>query len=66
MDEIRGAALLRGVRGEKPVDQKSIADVLLRVAQLAGEFPEIVELDVNPLVARAEGVMAIDVRIAVS
>ncbi len=66
MNEIRGASLLRGVRGEVPSDLKAVRDVLLRVSQLVSEFPEIVELDVNPLIVHAHGAVGIDVRVVVS
>jgi acetyl coenzyme A synthetase (ADP forming)-like protein len=65
MSEIRGALLLRGVRGEAPSDLGAVRDALLRMSQLVSEFPEIVELDVNPLVVHARGAVAIDVRIVV-
>ncbi len=65
MHEIRGAQLLQGVRGEKPSDLKAVREALLRVSQLAGEFPEIVELDVNPLVVHPSGAVAIDVRMVI-
>ncbi len=64
--EIRGAPLLRGVRGEAPSDVSAVRDALLRVSQLVSEFPEIVELDVNPLVVHARGAVAIDVRMVVA
>jgi acetyl coenzyme A synthetase (ADP forming)-like protein len=60
---IRGVALLDGVRGAGPVDQAALEDVVLRVAQLAGDFPEIAELDLNPLLAREDGVVAVDARV---
>jgi acetyl coenzyme A synthetase (ADP forming)-like protein len=66
MNEIRGAPLLRGVRGEAPSDLSAVRDALLRVSQLVSEFPEIVELDVNPLVVRASGAVAIDVRVVIA
>ncbi len=62
MSEIRGAPLLRGVRGEAPSDLAAVRDALLRVSQMVSEFPEIVELDVNPLVVHASGAVALDVR----
>jgi acetyltransferase len=65
MSEIRGAPLLRGVRGEKPSDLAAVRDALLRVSQLVAEFPEIVELDVNPLVVHQRGAVALDVRMVV-
>jgi acetyl coenzyme A synthetase (ADP forming)-like protein len=66
MNEIRGAPLLRGVRGEAPSDLKAVRDALLRVSQLVSEFSEIVELDVNPLIVHARGAVGIDVRVVVS
>jgi len=57
--------VLRGMRGEKPADIKSVVDSLLRLSQLVTDFPEIVELDVNPLMVFPEGSgsCAIDARI---
>ena len=62
MSEIRGAPLLRG---EAPSDLAAVRDALLRVSQLVNEFPEIVELDVNPLVVHAQGAVALDVRMVI-
>ncbi len=66
LNEIRSYKLLRGVRGEKPSDTKAIVDTLLRISQLVTDFPEIVELDINPLLVFEEGrgVMGIDMRLA--
>jgi acetyltransferase len=65
LEEIRARALLDGVRGQPPADKDALVDALLRVGQLAQDFPEIVELDINPLVVypRGEGVIAIDMRL---
>ncbi len=63
--EIRGAPLLRGVRGEKPSDLEAVSEALLRISQLVAEFPEIVEMDVNPLVVHPRGAIAIDVRLVI-
>lgn len=65
LSEIRGAALLRGVRGEAPADVAAVRDALLRISQLVCDFPDIVELDVNPLVVHAHGAVAIDVRMVI-
>ncbi|HEX9893812.1 MAG TPA: acetate--CoA ligase family protein, partial [Gemmatimonadales bacterium] len=59
---IRGVKLLDGVRGAPPVNLTAIEDALLRLAQLAIDFPEIAELDVNPLLATDVGVVAVDGR----
>ncbi|HXG97918.1 MAG TPA: acetate--CoA ligase family protein [Gemmatimonadales bacterium] len=63
---IRGVALLDGIRGAPPVDLAALTDVLLRVSQLAIDHPEITELDVNPLLAFANGVRAVDARVLIA
>jgi len=65
--DIRSFPLLRGVRGEAPADIEGIRDALMRLSQMAMEFPEIVEADVNPLLVRPEGqgVVAVDARITI-
>lgn len=67
ISEIRGFGLLRGARGQKPADIDAIADVLVAVSSLAVEHPEIVELDINPLIVgdSSAGVSAADVRIGI-
>ena len=60
---IRGVRLLDGIRGAPPVDFAALTDALLRVSRLATDFPEIAELDVNPLLAFPSGVAAVDARV---
>ena len=60
---IRASALLYGHRGSAPVDVESLADILLRVSRLADEVPEIAELDLNPVIAQADGAHPVDARI---
>jgi acetyl coenzyme A synthetase (ADP forming)-like protein len=60
---IHGVAILDGVRGAPPVDFAALADTLQRVSQLAVDFPEIAEFDINPLLAFPSGVKAVDARI---
>lgn len=62
---IRTFALLRGVRGEAMADIDAIEDVVLRISQLVTDFPEIVEMDINPLVVHnaGEGAIVLDARI---
>jgi acetyltransferase len=62
---IRGVAILDGIRGAPPVDFAALADVLLRVSQLAMDAPEIAELDINPLLALPDRVVAVDARVLV-
>lgn len=63
VQSIRSFPLLKGVRGEKPVDLEAAVDAILRVSQLVTDFPEIVELDVNPLILYEKGALAVDMRI---
>jgi acyl-CoA synthetase (NDP forming) len=60
---IRGVRVLEGFRGTPPVDQGAIALVLLRLAQLALDRPEITELDINPLLPFPDRVVAADARV---
>jgi acetyltransferase len=68
LGEIRASALLEGVRGQPPVDKQAIVDVLLRVSQLVQDFPEIVEMDINPLMVyhQDQGAVSIDMRLVLS
>ena len=60
---IRAAPLLLGHRGAAPADIGAIADILLRVSRLADEIPEVAELDLNPVIARADSACPVDARI---
>lgn len=60
---LRGARLLDALRGMPAVDRQRVADVLVRVARLGADFPEIAELDVNPLLLSADGGLAVDARV---
>jgi acyl-CoA synthetase (NDP forming)/GNAT superfamily N-acetyltransferase len=61
--ELRAAPLLTGYRGAPAMDTDSLEQLLLRVAELAKDFPEISELDLNPVVVVPSGVAALDVKI---
>jgi acetyl coenzyme A synthetase (ADP forming)-like protein len=65
IDGIAAAEILRGVRGAPPADRKAIAKIIVAVSALAADFPEIQELDLNPVFARPDGAIAADVRIIV-
>ena len=63
--ETRVSHLLRGFRDEMPVDMEALQHVLITVGRIAIDHPQIVELDINPLIADAKGVVALDARIRV-
>lgn len=54
---------LQGVRGQPPVHMTALCEVLVRLGNLVLNQPEIAELDINPLVASSDGVLALDARI---
>jgi acyl-CoA synthetase (NDP forming) len=61
VDELQGAAMLRGVRGAKPVDERALVDTIMKVQRLALDLADdVAELDVNPLVVLPRGVVALD------
>ncbi|MGW5691401.1 acetate--CoA ligase family protein [Streptomyces asiaticus] len=65
LDGIRAAEVLRGVRGGAAVDRAALADLIVRVSRLVADFPEITEVDLNPVFATASGVLAADVRLLI-
>lgn len=66
--EIRAYPLLAGYRGTEPADEDAIIDAMLRLSALSCDFPEIMELDINPIrvMPRGKGLRAIDCRVAVA
>ena len=61
IDELAGAAMLRGARGRPAADVAALADVLVKVQRLALDLAgDIAELDVNPLIATPDGCRAVD------
>jgi acetate---CoA ligase (ADP-forming) len=63
---IRGYKVLEGFRGEPPVDQATLIEMIQRVSQLMAENPEIEELDINPFLIKQHGGVALDARIRVN
>ena len=61
--ELRAAPLLRGYRGGSPVNTAAVEDLVLRLGRLAEDFPEVAELDLNPVVAARETVLGLDARL---
>jgi acetyl coenzyme A synthetase (ADP forming)-like protein len=65
LDGIAAAAILKGVRGTDAVDREALANVIRNVSQLVTDFPEVAEMDLNPVFATKNGAIAADVRIVV-
>jgi acetyl coenzyme A synthetase (ADP forming)-like protein len=63
LDGIQAAEMLKGVRGSKPVNRDALADLIVKVSKLVCDFPEISEMDLNPVFASEKGAVAADVRI---
>lgn len=64
--EIKGYDLLKGFRGSEPADTNYLEEMILKVAQLVEQKPQIKELDLNPVFAYRDGATAVDARIIVA
>jgi acetyltransferase len=68
LDMIRGLrsyGIIKGVRGQEPVNEQSLAETVARVSMLVEAAPEIFEMDLNPLLGNSAGVTAVDARIRI-
>ena len=62
----KAGRLVAGFRGNPPADAAALADLLLRLARLAEDVPEVAELDLNPVLALPAGCVAVDARVRVA
>src|SRR5450432_1248721 len=65
LDGIQAHEMLKGVRGSEPANRDAIADIIVNVSKLISDFPEIAEMDLNPVFATKDNAIAADVRIVV-
>ena len=65
LESLRMWPLLTGYRGRKPIAVEALVQVLIRLSYLAADWPEITELDINPLLCTPAEVVALDARIVV-
>jgi acetyl coenzyme A synthetase (ADP forming)-like protein len=65
LNDITGSEVLDGIRGGKAIDKERLADIITNVSQLAHDFPEIDELDLNPVMVSEDGAIAVDAVIVV-
>ena len=63
LHEIKGVSLLTGFRGKPPVDENALVEGLLKLAQIAEEHKDIMEIDLNPVFAYPNGMVVVDARI---
>ncbi|MEX0988297.1 MAG: acetate--CoA ligase family protein [Bacteroidales bacterium] len=60
---LRSYKMLTGLRGQKPVDTEKFAEIIVKLSNLLRYSPEIIELDMNPLIANEAGIVVVDARI---
>jgi len=65
MQEIKGIKILQGMRGELPVNFDSLADIIVNLSRLSLEHPEILEIDLNPVIVTDSSATIVDARIMV-
>ncbi|MGD0993590.1 MAG: GNAT family N-acetyltransferase [Gemmatimonadales bacterium] len=65
LEELRMWPLFTGYRGRKPIDVEALVEVLIRLSYLAADYPEITELDINPLLCTPTEAVALDARAVV-
>lgn len=65
LSEINARPMLQGFRGSEPVNEQAIVDTLMKLSSFIEANPEIEELDMNPLFATKDGLVAVDARIAI-
>ncbi|MGL1832042.1 acetate--CoA ligase family protein [Rhodocyclaceae bacterium SMB388] len=63
VDQLKGRKILAGVRGEAAVDKASLVDLLLAVSSIVSAYPQLSELDLNPVIAYPDGYAVVDARI---
>src|SRR5262249_6660071 len=63
LEEIRAREILNGVRGAPPVDKDALVELMLGISSLCVSFPELSELDLNPVLAFPSGLAVLDARI---
>lgn len=65
LSSIKAAKLLDGVRGQSGINKKSVTEIILRISQLVNDFPQIKEMDLNPIMAFEDKSIVVDARIKI-
>ncbi len=63
LSEIQGKSILTGIRGLPKTDEAEAVDLLLKVSKFMQDYPEVAEVDINPIMATEKGLVAVDARI---
>ena len=63
VDQLKGRKILAGVRGEAAIDKAALVDLLLRISSIVSAYPQLSELDLNPVIAYPDGYAVVDARI---
>ena len=66
LGELRGVAILRGVRGARPIDFDAVAALLVKLSEFAARHADVKEMDLNPVVAYPDGLAVLDARVLVA
>jgi acetyltransferase len=62
---LKSYGIIKGVRGQKPINEAAFADTIRRLSALLEAAPEIAEMDLNPLLGSDKGVVAVDARVRI-
>ncbi|MDW7747088.1 acetate--CoA ligase family protein [Halomonas sp.] len=65
VEQIKAKRILEGVRGESAVDKEALVDLLLKVSSIVDAYPDLKELDLNPVIVNADGYAVVDARVIV-
>jgi acetate---CoA ligase (ADP-forming) len=66
ISSLKSYAIIKGVRGKKGINESLFADIVCRMSALVEAAPEIIEMDINPLLADSNEIVAVDARIVIS
>ena len=66
VEQIKARKILKGVRGEAAVDKEALVDLLLKISCIVEAYPQLAELDLNPVIAYDDGYAVVDARIIVN
>ncbi len=61
--KLKGYPIIQGIRGKKGIDEQKFSDIILKISALVDHFPEIAELDINPLIGEGSDLVVVDARI---